>query len=242
MPSIRFLNSRRVAPQEELRELGNVVGPFPQRRQLDGDDVDAVVEILAELSFLHRFLEVHVGRRDQPEIGLDRLRPTDPLDLAFLDGAQQLRLQVEPQVADFVEEQRAVRRQLELPELLAVRAGKRSALVAEESAFGELARNRRQVDGDERRLRIPGLAVNQPGEQLLARSALSKDEDRRRQLGDLVHEVDDVARNSARADDEVPLRSGLRPGPTASSPAGSGPAARPRCRRATAAGRSRSPW
>ena len=48
------------------------------------------------------------------------LRAADALDLAFLDRAQQLGLQVEPQVADLVEEQRAAGGQLELAELLLV--------------------------------------------------------------------------------------------------------------------------
>jgi hypothetical protein len=39
-----------------------------------------------------------------------------------------------------------------------VRAGERAALVAEQRALGELARNRGEVDGDERRFRIAGLA------------------------------------------------------------------------------------
>ena len=63
-------------------------------------------------------LEIDVGRGDQAEVGLDRLGAADALDLAFLDRAQQLGLQIEPQVADLVEEQRAARRELELAELL----------------------------------------------------------------------------------------------------------------------------
>ena len=50
------------------------------------------------------------------------LRAADALDLALLDGAQQLGLQVEAQVADLVEEQRAAGGHLELAELLPDRA------------------------------------------------------------------------------------------------------------------------
>ena len=117
----------------------------------------------------------------------------DALDLPFLNRAQQLGLQIEAQVADLVEEQRAAGRQLELAELLLVRAGERAALVAEQRAFDELVRNRRQVDGDERRVAAARLAVQQPREQLLAGSALAEDQHRRRQLRDLLHEIDDVA-------------------------------------------------
>ena len=83
--------------------------------------------------------------------------------------------------------------QLELAELLAVRAGERAALVAEQRALDQLARNRREVDGDERRVGVARLAVDQPRQQLLAGAALAEDQHRRRQLGDLVHQVDDVA-------------------------------------------------
>ena len=113
--------------EEEPRQLGQVLDAVAQRRHPDRDDVDAVVEVLAEPSFLHRLLEIHVGGDDQTEFGPDRLRAADAFDLAFLDRAQQLRLQVEAQVADLVEEQRAAGRQLELAELLLVRAGERAA-------------------------------------------------------------------------------------------------------------------
>ena len=81
------------------------------------------------------------------------MRAADALDLALLDRAQQLRLQVVAQVADLVEEQRAARGQLELAELLADGAGERALLVAEQRALDQLAGNRREVDGDERRVR-----------------------------------------------------------------------------------------
>src|SRR5205814_710489 len=126
-------------------------------------------------------------------------------DLAFLNRSQQLRLQVETQVADLVEEERSVRRELELAELLAVRAGERASFMAEERALRELARNRGEVDSDERRFAIARLAVNEPREQLLARPALTKDQHRRRQLRDLVDEIDDVAGHLARPDDELAL-------------------------------------
>src|SRR5205823_5038897 len=146
-----------------------------------------------------------VRRRNQPELRLDRFRAADAFDFAFLNRAEQLRLQIQPEVADFVEEQRAVARELELAELLPVRAGKRAALVPEQRALRQLARNRGEVDGDERRVRLAGFLVNQPREQLLAGAAFAENQYRGRQLRNLVHEVDDVARVLAGADDELPL-------------------------------------
>ena len=45
--------------------------------------------------------------------------------------------------------------------------------------------------------------MDQPCQQLLARSAFAEHQHRGRQLGHLLHEIDDVARELARADDEL---------------------------------------
>ena len=47
--------------------------------------------------------------------------------------------------------------------------------------------------------------MNEPRQQLLAGAALAKDQHRRRQFGDLVHQIDDVAGDLAVADDELAL-------------------------------------
>ena len=39
-----------------------------QRRQLDGEDVQAVVEILAQLAVAHRFRRIDVGRGDHAHV------------------------------------------------------------------------------------------------------------------------------------------------------------------------------
>ena len=125
-----------------------------------------------------------------------------PLDLALLDGAQQLGLQLDPKVADLIEEQRPAAGQLELPELLADRAGKRPLFVSEQGAFDQFLRNRRQVHRDERAGWIGRLAVDQAGQQLLAGAAFAKDQHRRRELRDLLDQLDDLTGGAARADDE----------------------------------------
>src|SRR4029079_14471711 len=99
------------------RELRQILNPVAKRRKLDGDDVDPIEEIFAEAAFLDRFLEVYVGGGDQPEIGLDGLGAADALAFPLLDGAQELGLQLQRQVANFVEKERAARRQLEFPQL-----------------------------------------------------------------------------------------------------------------------------
>ena len=59
---------------------------------------------------------------------------------------EQLRLEAERHLADLVEHQRALGRLLELARLVAIRAGERAALVAEELGLEQLFRERRAVD------------------------------------------------------------------------------------------------
>ena len=96
-----------------LGEERHVVPAFAQRGQLHGDHVETVEEVLAELPFLHHLAQLDVGRRDDPDVDLDRFHAAEPHELAFLDDAQQLGLGLERNVADLVEENRPLVGELE---------------------------------------------------------------------------------------------------------------------------------
>src|SRR5216110_633529 len=63
-----FPEPRLVSIHEKPRELRQIFDSVAQRRQLDGDHVDSVVQVFAEAPFLDRLFQVHVGGRNQPEI------------------------------------------------------------------------------------------------------------------------------------------------------------------------------
>ncbi len=140
----------REAGEEVQRQLRHVLEALAQRRHPDREDVEAVVEILAELAVLDQLDHVAVGGRDQAEVDLDRLLGADRIDLAFLQRAQQLDLGVERQLADLVEEQRAAVGLLELADALVDGAGERALLVAEQDALDQVLGDRAAVDDDER--------------------------------------------------------------------------------------------
>src|SRR6516164_10749316 len=91
--------------QEISRENLDIAAALAQRRQVDRQHIEAVIEILAQLACRNRLAQPHIGRRDYPDINLDRLTPTDAQDLSFLQKAQQQPLQVYRHVADFIEKQ-----------------------------------------------------------------------------------------------------------------------------------------
>ena len=96
------------------RQFGDVIAPFAQRRQRDRDDVQAIIEVLAELAGRHRAFEIAVRRRHDAHIGADGPRAADGGELARLEDAEQTRLCLDRHVADLVEEQGAAVGLLEL--------------------------------------------------------------------------------------------------------------------------------
>ena len=59
-----------------------------QRRHEDGKDIQAVVEILAELSLRDRFPEILVGGGHQAHVNLDRVGASQPLEFPLLQHAE----------------------------------------------------------------------------------------------------------------------------------------------------------
>jgi len=98
--------------------------------------------------------------------------------LAALQRAQQLGLQLGGHVADLVEEERAARGLAEAPQPRLDGTGEGAALVAEQLALEQLARDRRRVDGHEGQRAAMARCVQGARDQLLAGAALAGDQHR----------------------------------------------------------------
>ena len=117
---------------EVLDEQGDIVGAVAQRRQDDGDDVEAVVEVIAESALADHRLEVAVRRRDDAHIDVNGFLTADAVEFLLLQDAQELDLQVLVELPDLVEEDRAAVGELELAELAAHGTSESTLLVAKE--------------------------------------------------------------------------------------------------------------
>jgi hypothetical protein len=105
-----------------LGDQGDVLRALPQRRDVDRDDAQTVVKVLPEAARPDRLVEVLVRRRDDPRLDRPRAALADPLELPLLEDAQELDLQVERDVPDLVEEDRAPAREIEAADAVADRA------------------------------------------------------------------------------------------------------------------------
>ena len=126
-----------VDPEEVLDQEGDVLRSLAQRRHVDLDHSDAVVEVLAKPGSLDLLSEILIGGGDDPDVGLDVPVGADPTELPGLERAQDLDLGGRAHLADLVQEQGALVRGLEEPVLESVSARERAALVTEELALEE---------------------------------------------------------------------------------------------------------
>ena len=128
----RLVHLLGVLREEVLGEQRDVLAPLAQRRQHDRDDVEAVVQVLAEPALGDGLGQVLVGGGDDPDVGLQFLEAADAAEAPLLQHAQQLHLHHRAHLADLVEEDGALLGDLEQPLLVAVGAGEGAAHVAEQ--------------------------------------------------------------------------------------------------------------
>ncbi|VBF82571.1 Uncharacterized protein conserved in bacteria [Burkholderia pseudomallei] len=184
--------------------------PRAQRRLVELQHAQPVVQVVAKAAFAHRRVEIDVRRGDDPHVDRNRLVPAEPFDLAFLQEAQHARLAFERHVADFVEKQRAAVRRFDTADLALARARECAALVAEQFGLQQMIRNRAAVDRDERRLAALGALVDRERGQLLAGARFAGDEHGRVGRGDLADRPEQLLHRVARAHHLVARRGGAR--------------------------------
>src|SRR6187401_3029363 len=107
---------------------------------MDADHAKPVIEIFAEFTLRHPLLEVCVGRSEHSDVHGLWTRFPDGHDFALFQEAKEFRLDVERQVADFVEEQRASDSRANQPLLIGDRAREAAAAMSEQLAVSQLTR------------------------------------------------------------------------------------------------------
>src|SRR5213593_1642702 len=97
----------RIFPQEVGRQERNIRSNLAQGGHSYMNDVEAEKKILPETTLFDLFLQVLIGRGNQPYIDRDRPAATHPFDFAFLKNTKQFCLSCRTEITDFVEKQRS---------------------------------------------------------------------------------------------------------------------------------------
>ena len=126
------LSQRVRQPFHEMpSQQRDVASAIAQRGQRDGKDIQPIVQIPAESAVADFVVQISIGRRNNAHVDIDGSRTAQTLELAFLDGPQQLGLQLERELTDLVQKNGAAVGHLEAPDLGCMSAGERAALTSE---------------------------------------------------------------------------------------------------------------
>ena len=123
----------REHPQEVIQQHADVFAALAQRRHLDVNDVEAIVEILAKRLVGDVIDQPAVRCRDAPErrAGGTTTIGADTLNLAGFEEAQEQRLHSQAHLANFVHEDRAAIGAFESAALVAMGVGEAAFDMAE---------------------------------------------------------------------------------------------------------------
>ncbi len=141
---------------------------FPQGRQVQGNDVEAIEEILTELALPDSLFQINIGSRNNPHIQSGRAIGTDPLYFLLLQYPQKLALQMGRHGADFIKENRTVVSRFEFAGLVTDRAGESALDMAEQLTLQQGFRYRSAVDRHKRPAAALSVMMQRPGHQFLS--------------------------------------------------------------------------
>lgn len=88
-------------------QQGDIAFSCRKRRQMQRDDVDAIIEILPEMSLVDLFQEVAIGGADKTDINLARSSAADPHDFPLLNDPEQFHLHIGTHLGDLIQKQGA---------------------------------------------------------------------------------------------------------------------------------------
>src|SRR5439155_10871856 len=192
-------------PGEMLHEMSheqrNVFRAFTQRRDLDGENIQPVVEVATKMLLGHHPFQVAMGRRHKPSVDSPRSWAPQALEFPLLQNAQQFWLEFQGDITDFVQKQRALVRQLQPATLLCDCTGEGTPLVPEKFTLQQTAGNGSAVEFDQRSLPPAAAIVNSPCNKFLAGAGLSQQEHRRVTCGNGFDQLQHLPQSCTLTDD-----------------------------------------
>src|ERR1700722_5613537 len=190
-------------------EIRNIFAALAQCRQQKREDVQPIIEIAAELTTRYHLSQIAIGCSNEPNIDFVSSTASEPLELLLLQHTQQLRLQSMRNVADFVQEKRALVRHLEAPDFLSNRSGESSLLVSEQLAFQKIERNSGAIQLNKSAPIALTRSMNSMGDELFSCAGFSFNEDSGISGSNLLHLSENRFQSSAIPDDPLERTLGL---------------------------------
>lgn len=181
----------RLLFQEVIQDQERITVSESERRKVDRPFVETTEEVLPEITGMFHRLEITVGRCDHAKIHRDLRLASDRQYRTFLENAEELRLELQLELADLVQEQRTMLGLTDEAEIVPVCSSEGALDMSEEERFGELRWKRGAVDGDES-TGATTESMYASSHLLLSGSAFAQDKNRGRVFGDTLCSLDGV--------------------------------------------------
>src|SRR5712664_84522 len=157
-------------------------------------------QVGAESAFADGFLQILVSCCQEADVEPDSPGAADADEFALLKDAQQLGLQRQRKLADFVEEDASAFGDFQQPFLLTDGAGECPLLVPEQLTFQKRFCQCGAIQGHKRLILAGAILMNRASSELLARATFAANQDGGFAGGDLLNELVDLAHARALAD------------------------------------------
>ncbi len=159
---------------QTFRKGHQVVAAIPQRRQMDMEDVKAVVEVLAKMAPANGVVGDLIGGGHDAHIHLELGLAPEPAHLRILQHAQKLRLRRHRHFANLVKQQSSMLRQFEASGPALGGSGEGSLFVPEQFGLDQGFRKGRAVDRHKRSLPPRAERMDGASHHLFACSAFTR--------------------------------------------------------------------
>jgi hypothetical protein len=154
------------------REQYDIGAAVAQRWKMNCECTNAVVKVGAKGAALNGIAQISIRRNNHPDVGGNRPRSPQMLELTLLQHPKELRLRGRCQLENLIEKQHASCGLFELASLGVLCTSEGAALIPKQLGFKQLLGKSRTVDRDKRALPARRVAMYESGEQLLARASL----------------------------------------------------------------------
>ena len=170
-----------------LHKMRNVVHSMAQRRHVELDHVQSVVQVFAEAALENFPLQIAVRGGHHLHVDVHGHRRADRRHFVLLQHAQQFRLELERHFADFIQKHDAAFGGAKHAQAAPGRAGKRALLVTEQLAFGKRGGERGAIDGHKRFVAPRSQAMQQARPKFFAGARFAADQNRALNIGSALH-------------------------------------------------------
>lgn len=139
-----------------------------QGREFYFDNLDAIIQIFTKTPISDGFFQIAMCGANDADVGAHGAATTDPFECTILKESQELALNVERQVTEFVKKKCSAFGQFHFARDATICARKCTSFVAEELTLDELRGQRRAIDRDKRSRLTARVHMNGASEETFA--------------------------------------------------------------------------